>query len=161
MLSDLQCNLLGVAKGSYFNQTLRNKKGNTLDAQKRAEITPVIEQIFQDSNQIFGAGKIQVILKNKGYRIATKTVSDIMHKNGWFPVRSCAKTLYLQGQKRKKNILEQQFIATRPNEIWVGDVKYIDFYNKERPHTYLRYWTPDKYEEPYYRNHQALDKNQS
>lgn len=36
--------------------------------------------------------------------------------------------------------------------------KYIDFYNKERPHTYLRYWTPDKYEEQYYRNHQVLGK---
>lgn len=276
----LLCETLGVAKGSYFNQTLRNKKGNTLAAQKRAEITPVIERIFQDSNQIFGAGKIQAILKGKGYKIATKTVSDIMHKNGWFPIRSCAKTLYLQDQKRKKNILEQQFTATRPNEIWVGDVtqfhfkecnyyictiidlyarkvvgykvstrnstqltkstfkeayesrqiegnlifhsdqgvnytskafrrylaelgveqsfsragnpydnsviesffknmkaeelyrtkyhsefefrqaidKYIDFYNKERPHTYLRYWTPDKYEEQYYRNHQVLDK---
>ena len=35
--------------------------------------------------------------------------------------------------------------------------KYIDYYNKERPHTYLRYWTSDKYEEQYYRNHQALD----
>lgn len=276
----LLCETLGVAKGSYFNQTLRNKNGNTLTAHKRAEITPVIEEIFQESNQIFGAGKIKAILVEKGYTVSIKVVTDIMHQNGWFPIRSCAKTLYLQDQKRKKNILEQQFTTTRPNEIWVGDVtqfnfkehkyyicviidlyarkvvgykvstrnstqltkstfkeayesrqinsslifhsdqgvnytskafcrylaelgveqsfsragnpyensviesffknmkaeelyrtkyhseselrqaidKYIEFYNKERPHTYLQYWTPDKYEEQYYRNHATLDK---
>lgn len=126
----LLCEALDVAKGSYFNQTLRNKNGNTLAAQKRAEITPVIEQIFHNSNQVFGANKIKAKLNEKGYAVSLKVVSDIMHKNGWFPVRSCAKTLYLQEQERKKNILNQNFITHRPNEVWVGDVTY--FHLKDR-----------------------------
>lgn len=126
----LLCEALDVAKGSYFNQTFRNKNGNTLAAQKRAEITPVIEQIFHNSNQVFGANKIKAKLNEKGYAVSLKVVSDIMHKNGWFPVRSCAKTLYLQEQERKKNILNQNFITHRPNEVWVGDVTY--FHLKDR-----------------------------
>lgn len=61
----LLCEVLDVAKGSYFNQTLRNKNGNTLAAQKRAEITPVIEQIFHNSNQVFGANKIKAKLRRR------------------------------------------------------------------------------------------------
>ena len=62
-----------------------------------------------------------------------------------------------------KNI-QSEIIMTTMEEIVPQDSlfrkidKYIDFYNKERPHTYLRYWTPDKYEEQYYRNHQVLGK---
>ncbi len=109
----LLCEVLDVAMGSYFNQTLRNKNGNTLAAQKRAEITPVIEQIFHNSNQVFGANKIKAKLNEKGYAVSLKVVSDIMHKNGWFPVRSCAKTLYLQEPGAKEKYLKPELYNTQ------------------------------------------------
>jgi len=34
--------------------------------------------------------KADALLNEKGYAVSLKVVSDIMHKNGWFPVRSCA-----------------------------------------------------------------------
>ena len=76
---NLLCKAMNVAKGSYYNHTLRNKNENTLFAQKKAELTPIIETIFHDNTQIFGAGKIHAILKDRGYKVAAKTVADIMH----------------------------------------------------------------------------------
>lgn len=78
----LLCKTMNAAKGSYYNHVLRNKNENTLFAQKKAELTPIIEKIFHDNNQIFGAGKIHAILKDRGYKVAAKTVADIMHENG-------------------------------------------------------------------------------
>lgn len=54
---------LQMAKGSYYNHILRNAKENTSFARKKKEITPIIEEIFHESNQIFGAGKINAILR--------------------------------------------------------------------------------------------------
>ena len=124
---NLLCKAMNVAKGSYYNHTLRNKNENTLFAQKKAELTPIIEKIFHDNNQIFGAGKIHAILKDRGYKVAAKTVADIMHENGWFAVGTSAKKIYLMTQERKQNILNQQFTVSRPNEVWVSDITYFRY----------------------------------
>ncbi len=123
----LLCKTLKVAKGSYFNHILRNKNENTLAARKRAELTPIIEKIFHESNEIYGSGKIHAILKDRGYKVSQDTVADIMHKNGWFAIGTGAKKLYLMNQERKENILNQQFNVSRPNEVWVSDVTYFRY----------------------------------
>lgn len=60
----LLCKTINVAKGSYYNHVLRNKNENTLFAQKKAELIPIIEKIFHDNNQIFGAGKIHALIEH-------------------------------------------------------------------------------------------------
>ena len=91
---------------------------------------PVIEQIFHDYNEIFGSSKIFAILKERGYAISESTVAKIMHDNGMFSIRDCAKTLYKQHQERKINILQQQFQVSRPNEVWVSDVTYFSVFGR-------------------------------
>ena len=91
---------------------------------------PVIEQIFHDYNEIFGSSKIFAILKDRGYAISESTVAKIMHDNGMFSIRACAKTLYKQHQERKVNILQQQFQVSRPNEVWVSDVTYFSVFGR-------------------------------
>ncbi len=118
----LLCKALNVPKGSYYNYILRNKNENTEAARRRAEVTPIIEKIFNDSKQIFGAWKIHAILQGMGYHISPNTVAAIMHENGWFSIRGGAKKHYLQLQEKKRNILNQQFTVSKPNEVWVGDV---------------------------------------
>ena len=70
------CEALKVAKGSYYNHLFRNKKENTKAAKKQSEMTPVIEQIFHENNEVFGSSKIYAILKDRGYAI-----SDISRHN--------------------------------------------------------------------------------
>ena len=115
----LLCKTMKVAKGSYYNHILRAKRENTLAAQKRAELTPVIEDIFNSNKQIFGSSKIHAILKDRGYRVSQNTVAQIMHENGWFAIGGGAKKLYYMNLERKENILKQNFTVSRPNEVWV------------------------------------------
>lgn len=124
------CEALDVAKGSYYNHLLRNKNGNTKAARKQSEMTPIIEQIFHENNEVFGSSKIYAILKDRGYAISESTVAKIMHQNGLFSIRACAKTLYKQQLERKNNILQQQFHVSRPNEVWVSDVTYFSVFNR-------------------------------
>ena len=72
-------------------QNLKAKE-DTVYALKKKEITPIIEEIFNGSNQVFGARKINAVLRLRGYTVAEKTVASIMHENGWFSVRGGART---------------------------------------------------------------------
>ncbi len=123
----LLCDALNVSKGSYFNHIFRNKNDVTQYALKAEEMTPIIEQIYHESNQIYGPGKIHAILKDRGYTISNNVVARIMHQNGLFAIRTSSKTLYEQEQKRKENILKQNFTVNHPNEVWVSDITYFKF----------------------------------
>lgn len=126
---NLLCKTMKVAKDSYYNHVLRNKKENKQFEEKKRELTPVIEKIFNDSKQIYGASKIHAILKDRGYIVGQNTVADIMHENGWFCIGHGAKKLYYMNLERKEDLLKQQFAVTRPNEVWVSDVTYFKYNN--------------------------------
>lgn len=121
------CAALRMSKGTYYNRKLRGKHGNTKDKLRRDELTPVVEEIYHESNQIYGPGKVAAVMNDRGYSVGLATVSKIMHENGWFSIRGGAKALYEMNQKRKENILKQQFTVSRPNEVWVSDVTYYTY----------------------------------
>lgn len=123
------CDALNVAKGTYYNHIKRNKKENTLHAQKLKELTPIIEVIFHSSKQTYGAARVHAVLKERGYKVSEATVAKVMHENGWYSVRGGAKKLHEASKKRKENILNQEFMVSAPNEVWVSDVTEYEFKN--------------------------------
>lgn len=124
---NILCDALNVSKGTYYNHIKRNKKENTLHAQKVKELTPIIEEIYHSSKQTYGASRVHAVLKDRGYHIAENTVAKIMQKNGWFSVRGGAKALHEASKSRKENILNQTFTVSAPNEVWVSDVTIFEF----------------------------------
>lgn len=93
-------------------------------------MTPIIEEIFNKSEQRYGASRIHIVLKDRGYKVSERTVARIMQENGWFSVRGGSKALYKLNQERRENLLKQEFIVTAPNKVWVSDVTYYAFKNK-------------------------------
>ena len=53
-----------------------------------------------------------------------------MRDMGLISIRQDAKDLYDKEQRKFKNYLNQQFTATRPNEVWVSDVTCFRLHNK-------------------------------
>ena len=124
------CEALEVAKGTYYNHTLRNKRGETKSAKRRRELFPIIEQIYHESNQTYGADRITVVIRERGIPVAEGTVARIMHENGLFSIHGGAKALYYRNKERKENIIKQDFSVKAPNEVWVCDIIYFHFNNK-------------------------------
>ena len=111
------CEALEVAKGTYYNHTLRNKRGETQSTQLRRELFPIIEQIYHESNQIYGVYRITVVMRERGVPIAEGTVARIMHENGLFSIRGGVKTLYYRNKEHKENIIKQDFTVKTPNDV--------------------------------------------
>ncbi len=61
------CDALKVPRGTFYNYILRNKRDNTRYAKRREENRAIIQRIYNDSNQIFGAKKIAAVMKDEGH----------------------------------------------------------------------------------------------
>lgn len=125
------CDALDVSRGTFYNHIFRNKKGDTLAAKRREELKVQIQRIYDDSGQIYGAGKITAILQNQGIKTSTKYVSQLMKELGISSVSTTAKKEYQKWKKgQNRNFLQQQFQTERPNQVWVSDITTFKFNDK-------------------------------
>lgn len=111
------CEALDVPRGTFYNYMRRNKRDNTWHAKRREELRIKIQEIYDDSNQIFGATKISVVLKNQGYKVSISMVRQLMRDMGIASIRQEAKSLYNKNTKKCKNYVNQQFHTDKPNQI--------------------------------------------
>ena len=125
------CDALCVPRGTFYNYLLRSKRGCAWYDKRREELHQKIQTIYYDSRQIYGAGKIAAILKEQGCRVSEQMVRELMQDMGLSSIRQGAKKQYDKETKQCKNYLNQQFTTTRPNEIWVSDVTYFRYKEKE------------------------------
>lgn len=63
-------------------------------AKWKAELNPIIEEIFHNNRKTYKSSKITTIMKDRGYAISEKTVADIMHESRLFSVRSLRIKVY-------------------------------------------------------------------
>ncbi|MEH6889414.1 IS3 family transposase [Bacillus sp. JJ864] len=119
------CNVLGASKSGYFKWLKRPKS----DRQKQHE--KLSQEIFQthlEFKQRYGSVKIAKTLNKRGVKVSERTVSRIMTKNQW---KSCTVKKYKATTNSKhhhpvsENVLNRQFTATKPNQLWVADITYV------------------------------------
>lgn len=119
------CEALDVSRGTFYNHILRRADRSKYESEK-AQLMLKVKQIFDDSEQRYGADKIRAVLAENGLRISAKRVLSIMHELGLYSIRTDAKKLYkTQQQRKKQNLLNREFNADHPNQIWVSDITYF------------------------------------
>lgn len=119
------CEALNVSRGTFYNHIFR-KADRTQYLQEQQALTLHVQQIFDDSKQRYGAEKIRMVLAENGIHVSKKRIRVIMQELGLVSIRENAKSNYKKRQEyQKRNLLNQNFKATRQNEIWVSDITYF------------------------------------
>ena len=121
------CDALRVDRGTFYNHIKRNKRDHTWYAKRKEDLRIKIQQIYDDSKQIFGAAKITAVLKEQGEHISEQMVRSLMRDMGLTSIRQDAKDLYDKERLKYKNFLNQQFSPNMPNEVWVSDVTFFRY----------------------------------
>ncbi len=126
------CEALDVARGTFYNHMLRNKKSNTTYAKHRQELSDVIREIYEESRGLFGSAKILSILQSRGYHTSTKMVRALMDEMGLHSFRSRAKKERAMWDKLRepKNIVQQEFSVEEPNLVWLSDCTQFTLFHK-------------------------------
>ena len=121
------CDAFDIPRGTFYNHVLRNKRDNTWYAKRREELRIRIQEIYDESNQIFGAAKIAAVMKNEGTKVSSEMVRTLIRDMGLVSIRQTAKKLYEDEGRKYKNHLNQEFDVSKPNEVWVSDVTYFKY----------------------------------
>lgn len=74
------CEALDVSRGTFYNHIFRNKRDNVWYLKRREELREKIQQVFDESKQIYGAGKITAVLKERGYITSEKWSGTLCKK---------------------------------------------------------------------------------
>ncbi len=119
------CDALGVARGTFYNHIFRRADRSKRE-KEQAQLTLIVKQIFDDSEQRYGAEKIRVTLAESGIHVGRKRITAIMQELGLYSIRVDAKKEFKKKQKyTKQNLLKREFSASHPNQIWVSDITYF------------------------------------
>lgn len=119
------CEALGVARGTFYNHIFRRADWSKRE-KEQGELMLKVQQIFDDSQQRYGAEKIRAVLIKNGVQVSAKRIAAIMQELNLRSIRTDAQKQYKKKQQyEKRNLLQRQFTAQRPNEIWVSDITYF------------------------------------
>ena len=119
------CRLLGVSPSGYYAWCQR---GQSRRAQEDAALTAEIRRCHEASNGIYGAPKIHAQLAAQGIRVGRKRVARLMREAGLRGVcrrRWVRTTIRGQSHRPAPDLVERDFTASGPDELWVADITYV------------------------------------
>ena len=120
------CRELPIAPATYYELKARERDPGRLPARARrdAELTPRIDEVWRKNFCVYGAHKTWKQLNREGVRVARCTVERLMGKMGLCGAirgRKFRTTIPDESAHRPADLVERQFTATRPNQLWVAD----------------------------------------
>ena len=119
------CAFFGVSRAAYYAWIAKLERGDP--DQERME---QIQQAYEANHKVYGYRRVALWLRQKkGIVVNHKAVLRIMNKLG-IHSRARKRKMYRKLEKlgtyhTYDNVLNRDFVATRPNQKWVTDVTYI------------------------------------
>jgi len=124
------CTVLPIASSTYYEQKVRQADPGRLPPRvKRDEaLRPKIQWVFDENFQVYGARKVWRQLNREGTKVARCTVERLMREMGLQGAvrgRKFKTTVADDGSERPADLVNRDFTASRPNELWVADLTYV------------------------------------
>jgi putative transposase len=115
-----------IAPSTYYEARHRPpSKRAVRDAQIVELLAAAREQRFVAR---FGARKMWLHLRRQGHDVARCTIERLMTQNGWQGAtrgKQVKTTLADPADARSPDLVEREFAATCPNQLWVADFTYV------------------------------------
>ena len=119
------CQLLPIAPSTYYAAKRRLPSARAL---RDEELKVEIRRIYDDNFGVYGARKVWRQLHREGIAVARCTVERLMRELGLQGVRrgkTRRTTTPDATAPRPADLVERNFSATRPNQLWVADLTYV------------------------------------
>jgi putative transposase len=119
------CRALQVAPSSYYVARCRPPSARAVSD---GELAPKILKVFNDNYRVYGARKLCKQLRREGELVGRDRVARLMRTLGIAgAVRGKPRrtTISDPAAARAPDLVNRQFTATRPNQLWVSDFTYV------------------------------------
>jgi putative transposase len=119
------CRVLPIAPSSYYAAKNRPPSARAL---RDTELKAAIGRVHAEHFGVYGARKVWRQLHREGIRVARCTVERLMGELGLEGVRrgkTRRTTTPDTTTARPADLVERNFSAARPNQLWVADLTYV------------------------------------
>ena len=128
--------MLPIAPSTYYEQKAREKDPSRQPARAKRDVQLCgeIRRVRQENFDVYGVRKVWRQLRREGRDVARCTVARLMREMGLQGAvrgRRFKTTKPDSSGARPMDLVERDFNATRPNELWVSD---LTFRGRDRPY---------------------------
>lgn len=124
------CAQLPIAPSTYYEVKARecDPSRQPARAKRDAVLAPLIEQAWEASTRRYGARKVWRDLRRAGHAVARCTVERLMRAKA---LRGVVRGHRVRTTRpsplaaRPDDLVQRDFAATRPNQLWVADFTYV------------------------------------
>ena len=124
------CAQLPIVPSTYYAQKARESDPTQQPPRVRRdrEIMREVQRVYDENFRVYGARKVWRQLNREGIKVARCTVERLMRILGLEGVvrgKTCRTTVSDDRADRPADLVNRQFEATRPNQLWVADFTYV------------------------------------
>ena len=125
------CEALPIAPSTYFRHKAEQSDPTRRSARARRDevLRAIIRRIWEEHHCVYGPRKVWKQMGREGLREARCRVRRLMRAMGLVgAVRGRAWTTTTQSEgaaTRPPDLVDRNFTATRPNQLWVSDFTYV------------------------------------
>ena len=124
------CAVLPIAPSTYHRHRHQrtHPTHRSARAQRDDQLRVEIQRVYDEHQQVYGPRKVWKQLRRDGIRVARCTVARLMRAMGLAGAvrgRAWITTTHAGEGGRPVDLVDRQFVATRPNQLWVSDFTYV------------------------------------
>ena len=125
------CDVLPIAPSTYYEHRARAEDPDRRPAREKRDehLRPHIQRVWNDNHAVYGADKVWHQLGRENIDVARCTVERLMRNMGISgATRDRAFKVTTRADEnafRPPDLVNREFVATRPNQLWVADITYV------------------------------------
>jgi putative transposase len=120
------CRVLDVSASAYYHRATGARSARAAGDER---LLALIEQVHVDNYDAYGYRKTWLALKRRGVRVGRDRVKRLMREAGIQGAKRRGKpwrtTIPDPAARRPPDLVDRDFTADRPDELWVADFTYL------------------------------------
>ena len=123
------CRVLDVPESSYFDWNATGRARHAARDTDRSERVGEIRAVFDASDQTYGAPRVHRELHRRGVPMSRRHVAELMAAHAIVGLSGREHSTITTRRDRLAapfpDLVEQRFVAERPDQVWYGDITYV------------------------------------
>jgi len=124
------CAVLPIAPSTYYRYKdhERHPEKRSLRVRRYEGLAPEVQRVWDENRGVYGARKVWKQLNREFIPVGRWTVERLMNQLGLEGVkrgRGCKTTIPSDLAEKPLDLVNRQFTASRPNQLWVADITYV------------------------------------
>ncbi|EGT5658118.1 IS3 family transposase [Citrobacter braakii] len=123
------CHELNIAPSTYYRHREYRQHPEKRSQRERRDdqLKPEIQRVYDENYSVYGIRKVWRQLQREGFSVARCTIERPMKSMGLVGVLRGEKvrTTVSRKEAAASDRVKRQFVAERPNQLWVADFTYV------------------------------------